>query len=96
MNLLPPYRATNLLGFPVPRCIGNGWNESHGPLGQCGNRQAGVDPKVRRHHRPIADVHILVAEYTVTVIDYALRRRTGDDAPTQAVRRAGNIEQNLR
>src|SRR5207249_7378426 len=65
-------------------------------LGQSGDRQAWVDAEICRQHGSVADVHIAVAEDTVMIVHHAAIGRTRDHATTDAMRGAGNIEENLR
>lgn len=88
--------TAELLGSVDPRCLGGGWNETHGTFRQRGNRQAGIDAKVGGDDGTIADVHILVAEYAVMAIDDALGWGIGNDASPETVGGAWDVEENLR
>src|ERR1035438_6562525 len=89
-------RRTSLQCGIVPTGIGRGGNETHRALGERGDGQAGIDAEIGRHYRPIADVHILVAEHAVARVDYSASRGIGNHATSDAMRSPGNIEQNFR
>src|ERR1035438_8436934 len=61
-------------GHVVPLRLSLGRNQTHCPLGQCGDRQARIDSEITGQHRAVADVHIAIAKDPMAMVDYAVFR----------------------
>ena len=62
-------RDRGLLSLVAPLRLRRRRNETHRTLGQRRDGETGIDAEVGADHRAIADVHVLVAEDAVAVID---------------------------
>ena len=56
----------------------------------------GLTPRLAATTEPSQTYMFLIAEDAVAIVDHAISRRSGHGATAQTVRRAGNIEQDLR
>jgi hypothetical protein len=79
----------------VPLRFCSGRDEAHRSLGERSDGEAGVDTKIGRDHRAIADVHVAVAKDAVLGVNDAMIRGIGDHTTADAVGRAWDVEQNF-